>query len=72
MRIDIYDSPGSDSDQYRDALETQCAALGISVDIGAPQAGTTAKLTVIFANRASRWTGLQEQTLEQLVLAFGK
>jgi hypothetical protein len=69
MRIDIYDSPGSDSDRYRDALKTQCAALGIQLDVGAPQAGTPATLTVVFANKASQWTSAQKQALQQLVSA---
>jgi hypothetical protein len=67
MRIDIYDSCGSDSDQYRNALKAQCAALEIPLDVGAPQARTPATLTVVFASRASRWTNAQEQALQQLV-----
>jgi hypothetical protein len=67
MRIDIYDSLGSESDGYRNALKAQCAALGIQLDIGPPQIGTPATLTVIFANKASQWTDTQKRALQQVV-----
>lgn len=67
MRIDVYDSPGSDSQQYRSALKTHCAALGIQLDIGLAVPGTSAKLTLLFANSRSSWTNTQNLQLEQLV-----
>lgn len=67
MRIDIYDSAGSDSDRFCKALSDQCAALGIKVDIGTPHPGSAGTLTVIFANGNSRWSGSQEAVLQELV-----
>jgi len=67
MRIDIYDSPNSDSDTYRRALEAQCASLGIEIEVGAPVPGTLAKLTLAFANAGSQWDVTQEQALQRLV-----
>jgi hypothetical protein len=69
MRIHIYDTPGSESDKYREAMRNQCKALGIELHIGKPAAGTPADLTVAFANRKSRWTKPKEQALQQLVNA---
>jgi TIR domain len=67
MRIDIYDSPGSESDRYRAALSKQCASLGIQLDFGPPQPLTPATLTVVFANGRSQWTDAVEQSLDRLV-----
>jgi len=67
MRIDIYDSPGSDSGRYRRVLSSQCAALGIKLDLGEPQAGTAAAVTLVFADEGSHWTDAQEHALQRLV-----
>ena len=67
MRIDIYDSPGSESDRYRAALSKQCTSLGIKVAFGTPPFQEPATLTVVFANNGSLWTDPQKQLLEQLV-----
>jgi hypothetical protein len=66
MRIDIYDAPGIDSSQYSKALIGQCASLGIGLDLGTPQ-GAAADLTVVFADKDSRWTTAQLQAVQQLV-----
>lgn len=67
MRIDIYDAPGIDSQRYCAALMGQCTALSIKLDLGAPRAGGPADLAVLFADRNSRWTAPQLQSLQQLV-----
>jgi hypothetical protein len=67
MRIDIYDSPGSESDRYRAALSKQCASLGIKVAFGTPPFQKPVTLTVVFANNGSLWTDPQKRLLEQLV-----
>ena len=67
MRIDIYDSPGGDSGRYRGVLNSQCAALGINLDLGEPQVGTAAAVTLVFAGQGSHWTDAQELALQRLV-----
>jgi hypothetical protein len=67
MRVDIYDSLNSDSGRYRKALSSQCTALGIELDLGEPQVGTGAAVTLVFADEGSHWTGAEEQALKRLV-----
>src|ERR1700761_4627659 len=67
MRIDIYDSHGSESGKYHAAMKKQCENLGITLSAGAPQPSSPATLTLVFANDRSQWTVEQEDELKDLV-----
>jgi TIR domain len=67
MRIDLYQASDIDSGRYGSALEDQCKALGIKLDLGAPRGGASADLTVVCADKNSHWTAPQLRALQQLV-----